>query len=247
MASDDLRPPDSDVEQAPGADRAAEDEPPPGPLTALGILAGSEVAVTDQLDHIELYTREGLLSLLWHGRADHESVVLMAGGALGGMLGPGKGLYHSLGVELAELGIGSIRVGYRAPNDLDRCVHDTMAAADLAARQGARRFIVLGHSFGGAVAIQTGLALGQLAAGVVTFATQLAGAEGAGELACPLLLFHGDQDEVLPSMTSKRLHMVTGAELVMSAGAGHLLTEAHDEIHGRLISWIPEQLDRHEL
>lgn len=218
---------------------------PPSPLAALGIIAASEAAVTGQLDHIEMYTSEGLLSLLWHGRADHDEVVMMVGGALGGLLGPGRGLYQLLGAELAEAETGAIRVGYRVPNDLDRCVHDTMAAAELAARQGARRFVVMGHSFGGAVAIQTGAALGELCAGVVTFATQTGGAEAAELLPCPLLLFHGDRDELLPPMASEMVQMISGGELVVLPGAGHLLVEAHDEIHDRLREWIPEQFGQH--
>ncbi|MDZ7677901.1 MAG: dienelactone hydrolase family protein [Acidimicrobiales bacterium] len=218
----------------------------PGPLAALGVLAGAEVAVTDQLDHLEMYTREGLLTLLWHGEADHQQVVLMVGGGMGGLLGPGQGLYHTLGAELADAGVGAIRVGYRVPNDIDRCVHDTLAAAELAARRGARSFVVMGHSFGGAVAIQAGAALGELAAGVVTFATQTGGAEAAEHLQCPLLLFHGDRDELLPHMASEMVQMISDGELVILAGAGHTLGEAEDEIHQRLRTWIPERFAEHE-
>jgi dienelactone hydrolase len=217
----------------------------PGPLAALGVLAGAEVAVTDHLDHIEMYTTEGLLTLLWHGAADHPQVVLMVGGGMGGLLGPGRGLYHSLGVELAEDGVGAIRVGYRVPNDLDRCVHDTLATAELAARRGARSFVVMGHSFGGAVAIQVGAALGELAAGVVTFATQTGGAEAAEHLGCPLILFHGDRDMVLPHMASEMVQMISGGELVVLPGAGHTLAEAETEIHDRLRSWIPDRFADH--
>lgn len=230
------------------SDEQAEDPTPdqaPGPLAALRVLAGAEVAVTDQLDHIEMYTPDGLLTLLWHGAADHTQVVLMVGGAMGGMLGPGQGLYHSLGVELAETGVGTIRVGYRVPNDLDRCVHDTLAAAELAARRGARSFVVLGHSFGGAVAIQAGAALGELAAGVVTFATQTGGAEAAEHLQCPLLLYHGERDELLPPMASEMVQMISGGELVVLPGTGHTLAEAEPEIHERLSVWIPERFGEH--
>ncbi len=220
--------------------------PPPGPLAALGVLAGAEVAVTDQLDHLEMYTGEGLLTLMWHGRADHPQAVIMVGGAMGGLLGPGNGLYHTLGEELASQGTGALRVGYRVPNDLDRCLHDTLAAAEMAARAGARSFITLGHSFGGAVAIQAAAALGDLAAGVVTFATQTGGAEVAEQLACPLLLFHGDRDELLLPMASEMVHMIApDSELVILPGAGHLLVEAEQEILGRLLTWIPEQFARH--
>ena len=105
----------------------------PGPLAALRVLAGVEVPVTASLDHLEMYTPEGLLTVLWHGEADHSQVVLMVGGAMGGLLGPGRGLYQRWGEELSADGIGALRVSYRVPNDLDRCVHDTLRPASSAA------------------------------------------------------------------------------------------------------------------
>lgn len=209
------------------------------------MLAGHEVQVAPGLDHAEMYTRDGLLGLLWHGAADHERVVVAFGGAMGGFLGPGRGLYHRLGLELADRDIGMIRVDYRVPNDFDRCVHDGLAAVQLAAGQGARSFVVLGHSFGGAVAIAVGAALGGLAAGVATFATQVGGAEAAEHLSCPLVLFHGDRDELLPHAASEMVQMISGGELVLCPGAGHLLVEAEDDIHQRLAEWIPACFDAH--
>ena len=223
----------------------AHDGAPPGPLAAVGALAASEAALTDELDHIEMYTRSGLLTLLWHGAGDRRQVVLMVGGAMGGMLGPGRALYHQLGVDLASRGLGVIRVGYRVPNDIDMCVLDTMAAAEMAARQGARGFVVMGHSFGGAVAIQTGAALGDMCAGVITAATQAGDCEPGEGLACPVLHLHGDADDLLPPMASQMVQMLTGGELVIYPGAGHLLSEAHDDMAELLGSWIPEVLAAH--
>ena len=132
------------------------DAEPKPPLDALGVIAVQEKAVTPSLDHVEMYTMEGLVTLLWHGPRDAHDVVLMCGGAMGGLLGPADGLFHDLGGTFAALGIGTIRVGYRRPNDLDRCVMDVAAAADVSGRVGGRRFVVVGHSFGGAVAVNTG-------------------------------------------------------------------------------------------
>ncbi|MDP9334607.1 MAG: alpha/beta hydrolase, partial [Actinomycetota bacterium] len=186
----------------------------------------------------------GLLSVLWHGpRAAHD-VVVTCGGGMGGMLGPADGLYHALGCELADThGIATMRVGYRKPNDLSRCVHDVAAAADLASRSGARGFVVIGHSFGGAVAIQAGIVLGAHCRGVVTLSTQSAGCEHASELGdTPLLLLHGTDDEILPPETSTVVQMLAGhGEVVLLSGAGHLLTEAATELRERLSVWIPER------
>src|SRR3546814_15276098 len=73
-----------------------------------------------------------------------------------------------------------------------------LAAADLAARAGATRFVTGGHSFGGAIAVRAGMAMGDWTRGVLTFATQSAGCEEAGGLLAPLLAFHGTRDELLP-------------------------------------------------
>ncbi len=191
---------------------------------------------------------QGLLTVLWHGPRDASSVVVAGGGAMGGVLGPADGLYHALGVALGDLGIGMLRVGWRRPNDIDLCRLDLLAAADLAARRGAERFVTVGHSFGGAVAIQAAVAMGEWAAGVVTLATQSAGCERASDLGdVPLILFHGDRDELLPPMASEVVRMLAGSgQLVLLPGTGHLLTEAGDELRARLTTWIPRQLARHE-
>jgi dienelactone hydrolase len=214
---------------------------PERPLDRLRVLAKQDVVVTPGLRHIEGFTLEGLLTFLWHGDPGADRVVLMCGGAMGGLLGPAHGLYHDLGETLAAEGIGTIRVGYRRPNDLPACVLDVAGAADLAHRNGARRFVVVGHSFGGAVAVNAGCLLRPMVAGVVTLSTQSAGCEQAAALRRPLLLLHGERDELLPVMASQAVQaMAGGGELEVLPGAGHLLAEAADHLRRRLRAWIGE-------
>jgi fermentation-respiration switch protein FrsA (DUF1100 family) len=210
------------------------------PYERLGVLARQEVEVLPGLRHVELFTAGGLLTLLWHGEPTAGAAVVACGGALGGLLGPADGLYHDLGVALVAEGIATVRVGYRRPNDLPACVLDAVVAAELVARQGAARLVALGHSFGGAVAIQLGAVLPDLVAGVVTLATQSAGCEVADRLAGrPLLLVHGEADPLLPPACSETVRALAGGgELVVLPGAGHLLSEAGDDLRGRLRSWI---------
>jgi pimeloyl-ACP methyl ester carboxylesterase len=213
------------------------------PLDLLEALTVQEVEIAPDFRHLEIYTMRGLVTLLWHGPVDATDVLVTCGGGMGSLLGPAEGLYHDLGVALAARGIGTVRVGYRKPNDLPRCVHDVAAAADLAGRRGARRFVVMGHSFGGAVAIQVGAVLGTHCAGVVTLSTQSAGCEVAAELGdTPLLLLHGTSDEILPPETSAVVQMLAGhGEVVLLPGSGHLLTEAAGELRERLGSWIGDR------
>jgi fermentation-respiration switch protein FrsA (DUF1100 family) len=224
------------------------DEGQESPLRALGVIGAQEVTITPGLDHLELFTMQGLLTLLWHGDQDAEHVVLACGGAMGGLLGPADGLYQDLGVALAAEGIGLLRVGWRKPNDLERCTLDLTAAADLASRRGGRSFITIGHSFGGAIAVRTGLMLDRHCAGIVGLATQSAGCEMADALDpdVPLLLFHGDRDEILPAMASEMVRMIAGhGELVLLPGTGHLMSESATAIRERLAEWLPEQFRLH--
>lgn len=217
-----------------------------GPLELLEALARQEIVVHPTLRHLEVFTLRGLLTVFWHGDPDAEAAVVLGGGAMGGLLGPADGFYHWLGDELGTpgSGIGVLRVGWRRPNDLDLCTLDLLAAADLAARAGAGRFVTGGHSFGGAIAVRGGMAMGDWTRGVVTFATQSAGCEEAGGLTAPLRAYHGDRDELLPVMASEVVCQLAGgeAEVVVCAGSGHLLTEAGEQLRAEVPDWIRARL-----
>lgn len=241
------RHPGSRVEPVEPAASADPDNQHASPFDLIGRLAIQEVRVTEDFAHVEIYTRGGLLTLLWHGDRDAERVVVMVGGAMGGVLGPSDGAYHDLGVAFAnDHGIGTIRVGYRQPNQLEECILDVAAACDLAARAGAERFVTVGHSFGGAVALGAGIALPAHVVGVVTLATQSAGCEQAELLhPRPILLIHGDRDEILPVMCSEVVsELAGGGELVVLRGAGHLLNQgdARRIVREKLLAWIPPVL-----
>ena len=99
----------------------------------------------------------------------------------------------------------------------------------------------MGHSFGGAVAVRVGVGLREMVAGVATFATQSAGCElAAGLRGLPLLLFHGERDEILPIEASEMVKLLAGhGEVVRLPGDGHLLAKSDDAIWERLEEWLP--------
>ncbi len=226
-------------------------EPPPRespttPLDALQVMASSDVMLTPTLRHIEMYTMRGLLTLLWHEPpgdvARGRGALVLCGGAMGGLLGPGDALYHRLGDAWAARGVPVLRVSYRRPNDLDLCCVDVAAAVQLAiGGSGADAVVLMGHSFGGAVAVRVGVGLHDMVAGVVTFSTQSAGCELAGGLQdTPLLLFHGERDEILPIEASEMVRMIAGhGELVRLPGDGHLLAKSDAVLWERLEEWLP--------
>lgn len=217
------------------------------PLDALEVLASQSVMITPDLRHVELFTLRGLVTVLWHqvpANADiRSSAIVACGGAMGGLLGPSEGLYQMIGDRWAARGVPVLRVSYRRPNDMDACCLDVAAATQLALDAGARRVVVMGHSFGGAVAVRVGVAMDEVA-GVVTFATQSAGCEiAAGLRGRPLLLFHGDRDELLPLQSSEIVAAMAGrGEVVVCEGDGHLLEHSGAGILERLETWLPDVL-----
>jgi len=214
----------------------------PTALGALRPLASTEVAVTPTFLHREVYTTRGLLTVLTHepARDAGECAIVACGGAMGGVLGPGDALYHRLGERWSRRGVRFVRIGFREPNNLDLCAHDLACGVELARNAGAQHVVVMGHSFGGAVAIRTAVIMPVSVVGVVTFATQSAGCEVAGALAArPLLLFHGDRDELLPPESSHVVAAIAGhGEVVMLPGDGHLLAKSDDIIVERLDEWL---------
>lgn len=217
------------------------------PLHALEVLATQSVMITPSLRHLELFTLRGLVTVMWHevpaGRPVRPAAIVACGGAMGGLLGPAQGLYQSLGDSWSARGIPVLRVSYRRPNDLDACCLDVAAAVQLASEAGAERVVVMGHSFGGAVAVRVAVAMDEVV-GVVTFATQSAGCEvAAGLRGRPLLLFHGDRDEILPLDSSRIVAAMAGVgEVIVCEDDGHLLDRSGAMMNERLESWLPRVL-----
>src|SRR5688500_11226186 len=100
----------------------------------------------------------------------------MVGGGDGGLDGPAR-LYPDLADDLSLACIAALRLDFRVhsfPGDLDEAVHDVRVGIRFLEIEGHERVGLLGHSFGGAVVIESAvLELGVIA--VATLATQTAG------------------------------------------------------------------------
>ena len=224
----------------------AGDPTSPTALDALAAFATVEVDLAPQVSLREAYTQRGLHTVLHHHvphDANHAGAALvLCGGAIGGLHGPGRSLYQQLGERWPVRGVPVLRVGYREPNNLDLCAHDLAVGVELARDAGASRVVVGGHSFGGAVAVRAAVVMTGSVAGVVTFATQSAGCEVApGLMGRPLLLFHGADDELLPPQCSEMVAALAGrGEPVIIPGTGHGLAGADQAILDRLDTWLPD-------
>jgi alpha/beta superfamily hydrolase len=185
---------------------------------------------------ITIETRRGPVEALWDEvGAPSVGVVLMVGGADGGFEGPAEAIYPALVEDFGAAGVSSLRVDFRIkkfPNDVDEGVYDVGAALGWLRERDVTRVVLVGHSFGGAVVIDAG-ARSPLAAGVVTLATQTAGALRVSELAPrPILLVHGTDDVRLPPRCSEMLYEMAGEprDLVLIEGATHSLRQAREQV-----------------
>jgi pimeloyl-ACP methyl ester carboxylesterase len=186
---------------------------------------------------MEVITADGIIACVRHGLdAGEDFATLFLGGALGGLSGPAHGLYDQVARR-----VGGVRLHYRKPGSMDDCLMDVLLVHHLLARRGVERVVLVGHSFGGAVAIAAGALLGPATAGVVALSTQVPGTEHVDKLAGqPLLLIHGDSDGVLPDLCSRNVYERAGEpkELVILPGEGHLLDGVSEALVERVAAFV---------
>jgi uncharacterized protein len=206
-------------------------------LRITGVEPGDEIAGARR---ITIATTRGRIALIMHAAPGEPGrAALCVSGALGGFDGPAL-LYPRLGLELPRRGISIARLDYREPNEFGECVLDAMAALTFLRGIGYQRAALIGHSFGGAVAINAGT-IGPAVSTVIALSSQLAGTHVVAELAPrPLLLIHGTADVILSHESSEMLfeRAREPKTLKLVVGAGHGLAESADEVFATVDEWL---------
>ncbi len=192
---------------------------------------------------VELNTTRGVITTHLRPCEGETGCVVFLSGAGGGSRGPGGGIYERLAVELVEVGVSSLRVEYRQPGEFEESVADALAACSFFRGIGGTEAVVVGHSFGGAVAIKTG-ELSELVRGVVAMSSQRFGTHDVHTLNKPLLLIHGGKDEILDQAAShdifKRAQEPKRIEIM--EGTGHGLRESAGDVYALLRDFITEEI-----
>ncbi len=192
---------------------------------------------------IVFQTSGGDMDAIFHQAAGGKGVIWLCG-ALGGFDGPSFGIFATVAEELVGDGLSSLRLNYRYPGDFGECVLDTLAGVEFLKRERITNIALVGHSFGGAVAIEAGTMSREVKA-VIGVSSQTYGAQRAAELSPrSLLLIHGDRDRNLDVRCSHYIYQWAREpkELVIYKGCGHFLRECHEELHNLLRSWLVSRL-----
>lgn len=191
--------------------------------------------------NLEVETTRGTVQAFIHPCEGKTGCAVFIGGAGGGngAVGPADEVYVRLGRELVAQGVTSVRLIYREAGEFTECVLDTLAVCSVLKGLGAQKAVIVGHSFGGAVAIKAG-ELAPIASAVVGMSSQRYGTQDVERLGKPLLLIHGADDQVLLPEASEDIfgRAQEPKRMVILEGAGHGLREASDDVYNLLTDYI---------
>ena len=200
----------------------------------------TETAVNGGTRTLTLHTDGGGIHCRFHDAAAGDTAVLWVFGAGGGFNGPAGGLYPRLSNQLAPEGIAGFEVAYRRPAYLEPCILDVLVGLTWLKQVGRNRIVLVGHSFGGAVVISAG-AVSSDVIGIAALSSQLHGADAIANVAPrPVVLIHGEADEVLPNACSRHLYRLARdpKELILYPGCRHGLDECREQLDRDLMAWI---------
>ena len=196
---------------------------------------------------ISLETTRGTIYTLLHNDPYEPTAkgIIWRSGASGGVDGPARKMYSIISNALAP-DIASLRINYRFPGNLTECVMDTLSAVSFMAGIGHTDLVLVGHSFGGAVVIQAAQ-FSDLVKGVVGLSSQTQGATGVAQITPrPILLMHGEDDNVLSSDCSELIFKWANEpkEIVILPSTGHSLEETAPLVIQRVQSWVIDHLGK---
>lgn len=200
-----------------------------------------EQALSDECSQITFFTTRG--DLVAYSRVCHgmRQAVIMLGGNEHGF----DSSFDRLGRELAELGIGSVRIDHRLPGDCAQCAIDTLLVCQYLDDEGISDVALVGWSFGADVALAAG-SVARVVRGVAAISPCDVPEVCVRRMGTkPLLLMHGEADDTCSIENAGRVSLRAGglADIIAYPGAGHDLAGVRSQATSDLVGWIVHAFD----
>jgi alpha-beta hydrolase superfamily lysophospholipase len=209
-------------------------------VVKLELLTIEEEPAAPGVDLIRLQTNAGTISCRYYKADDSPSAVLWLTGAASPPASPAHGMYARLAKQLGTEKVASLELEYRKPGHLIDCVLDVLLGVGFLRKYGQNRVALVGHSFGGSVAINAAVSSPAVVA-VAALSSQMTGADDIAELAPrPVLLLHGSADEVRSDIGSRELYQLASEpkELILYENCGHEFVECREKLEADLLAWL---------
>ena len=203
-------------------------------VTSKGFLEAAFHPGTAEISDDQILEGEGLTAT--HG--------VVFAGELDGDLGGPAGIYAQASRQLQRENFAALRLGTRERGHLSHCVLDVLLGIEFLQRRGVTHIALVGHSFGGAVAMTAAAHTPEVSA-VAALATQPPTIEVIQSLAGrPLLLLHGQDDDEISPLNSRYVYAMAEKpkEIVLLPNVRHDLTPARAEIVQKLAQWLQNPL-----
>lgn len=189
---------------------------------------------------VTLLSNKGEVNTHYYHAPYAQKAVIFIGGISGNFDSPAQNLYGRLSQTLPLQKISVLQVQYRQPMSLIECVLDVVAGIRFLQSFNISEIAIVGHSFGGAVAIQAAANVDSVST-IVTLATQSFGADIIAQIPGTSILFiHGTDDEVLSPANSEHLHnLAVGTKKILTyTNADHSLDSVGVQIFEEVEAWL---------
>lgn len=193
---------------------------------------------------VTLLSNKGEVNTHYYHAPFAQKAVILIGGVHGDFDSPAQNVYERLSRTLPLQKISALRVQYREPVDLIECVLDVVAGVRFLQSFNIHEIAIVGHSFGGAVAIQAAANVDCVST-IVTLATQSFGADIIAQISNVAILFiHGINDEILSPTNSEYLHNLASGpkKLITYADADHSLDSVAVQTFEEVENWLVTHL-----
>lgn len=221
------------------------------------VIADVEVGLIPEDFHqsLKIFTNRGDIDSRYYHAYGATAGIVFVGDMGEGYQSPAHNVYDRLAIDFTLRRVSSLHLQYRqggrqkgSSDTMVESILDTIAGVTFLQSIGIEKIAVVGHSFGGVIAIQAATICDPVVT-VIAIAPESYGSEAVADLAprCSLLLLHGTADTISDPANSLDIHEMAQQpkQIIVYDGAKHDLNTVADGVYKKLHTWILTELTNH--